>query len=407
MPTFQFKAYTSQGRIESGELDAPSMDAALSLLNARQLLPYETRETKGSAGVNRQLSWPGQRKTLPPREYATFIRELAVLLQADLPVDQCLKLLAGQQKSPAMRAFSDNVLVGVTAGSTLSAALEKFSFRTPPVVPNLVRAGEARGNLASTLTDIARYLETSVEIRAKIRSALTYPLVLAVVALATLSIIIGGLVPTLLPLFAENGAQAPLVLRLADGATRFSAANWPACLAALAFAFVSVRLLLQTPSARRILDRASLGLPMFGPLTRDANTAVLARTLGTLLRNGVPLVTALQISSDAITNGEISSSLRAATEDVKAGASLSKALRPKGILADLALRFIEVGEESSRLDQMLLHLAELTETETQRRIDRAMTLLGPAMTIVIGAVIGTLVLSVMQAVLSVNALALR
>ena len=407
MPTFQFKAYTNQGRIEAGELDAPTMDAALSILSARQLLPFETRPTVRASGLNRKITWRGRSNALSPQEYATFMRELAVLLQAELPGDQALKLLAGQQKSTAMRTFSDAVLASVTAGSTLSAALEKFATGAPPVVPNLVRAGEAHGNLASTLTDIARYLETSVEIRAKIRAALTYPLVLAVVALATLSIIIGGLVPTLLPLFADNGAEAPLVLRLADGATKFMSTYWPACLAALGLAIGALRLALRTPAARRTLDRAALRIPLIGPLTRDANTAVLSRTLGTLLRNGVPLVTALQISAGAINNGEIAGALRSATEDVKAGHSLSKALRPKGILADLALRFIEVGEESSRLDQMLLHLADLTETETQRRIDRAMTLLGPAMTIIIGAVIGTLVLSVMQAVLSVNALALR
>ncbi len=405
MPIFQFKAYNDQGRVEAGELEAPSADAVLVILNARRLLPFETREGSRRAAPRAGIGWRGQSLALP--DYATFMRELAVLLQADLPVDQCLKLLAGQQKSRAMAVFSDNVLKSVLAGTTLSAALETYSAGMPPVVASLVRAGEARGNLAATLTDVARYLETSVEIRAKVRAALTYPLVLAVVALATLSIIVGGLVPTLLPLFADSGVEAPLVLRLADGATRFLSAYWVACLVGLGLVAAAIWRAVRAPATRAMIDRANLRLPLLGPFTRDANTSVFARTLGTLLRNGVPLVAGLQISADAVTNREVSAAIRKATEDVKAGSSLSTALRDKGVLSGLSLRFIEVGEEASRLDQMLLHLAELTDNETSRRVDRAMTLLGPAMTIVIGAVIGTLVLAVMQAVLSVNALALR
>jgi general secretion pathway protein F len=404
MTRFQFKAYNGQGRIEAGVIEARSMADALALLNARNLLPFETEETKSpsTAGTSTKLG-----QALSPSDYASFMRELAVLLQAELPVDQCLRLLAGQQQNRAMQIFSDHVLKAVVAGATLSNALEAYAIGCPPVVPNLVRAGEARGNLAATLTDISRYLETGVEIRAKIRSALTYPLVLAVVALGAIGIIIGGLVPTLLPLFNENGAQAPTLLLWADSLTKFVSHNWIACASVLVSSVAGLRLAIRTKSARRFLDSAVFRVPFFGPLTRDANTAIFARTLGTLLRNGVPLIAALHISSDALTNSVFNGAVRAATQDVQEGSTLARSLRSAGGLSDMALRFIEVGEESSRLDQMLLHLADMTEKETQRRIDHGMTLLGPAMTIIIGGVIGTLVLSVMQAVMSVNALVLR
>lgn len=407
MPTYQFRAYDRLGNISSGELTALSTDEALSILRARQLFPFETREAEKAGWLHRKLRLPGYRQGLSQQDYATFMRALAVLLQADLPVDQSLKLVAGQQKSRAMRKFGDNLLASVVAGSTLSAALEKHAAGAPRVVPHLVRAGEARGNLAATLNEIARYLQASVEIRSKIRSALTYPLILAVVAIGTLAIIVGGLVPTLMPLFADNGRQPPFVLVVADVLTRFVTSYWLVCAVVIVGVFFWLRVLLRSPNARMTIDRFLLLLPFFGALARDQSTAVLARTLGTLLRNGVPLIASLQISIDAVSNQRISSFLRAAIEEVKAGTPLSKALRSRDMLPDLAMRFIEVGEESSRLDSMLLHLAELSENETQQRVDRAMTLIGPAMTIVIGAVIGTLVLSVMQAVLSVNELALR
>lgn len=407
MPKFQFKAYNAAGRIEAGEIEARSHDEALSHLNARQLLPFETSEAAPPTRLQSPIRLSRQANALSPREYATFMRELAVLLQAELPVDQCLKLLAGQQRSEPMRRFSATVLSSVVAGASLSSALEKHATGAPPVVANLIKAGEARGNLAATLTDISRYLETSLLLRAKIQSALTYPLVLAVVALATIGIIVAGLVPTLMPLFKDNGAQPPVMLKVADTLTAFLSRHWVACLAIVVAIAAGIRIAWQSPPLRQAFQRTLLRMPFFGPLIRDTNTAVLARTLGTLLRNGVPLVAALQVSANALSNAEIAQAVVSATEDVKAGSTLARALRAKGVFSDMSLRFIEVGEEASRLDQMLLHLADMTETETQRRIDHGMTILGPALTIVIGAVVGTLVLSVMQAVMSVNTLVLR
>lgn len=408
MPKFQFKAYNNAGRIEAGEIDTHSLEDALNILNARQLLPFETRDTTPlTPWWQMRIMSSHPVNALSQRDYATFMREFSVLLQAELPVDQCLKLLAGQQRKASMRGFSQALLTCVIAGSSISAALEKHATGAPPMVANLVRAGEARGNLAAALTDIARYLETSLELRKKIQSALTYPLALAFVALATIGIIVAGLVPTLMPLFKENGAQPPMMLQLADTLTTFINRNLIACLTATILAALAIRVALASSRLRRPFHRLVLRLPLFGALVRDTNTAVLARTLGTLLRNGVPLVSALQVSANALTNAELAEAVVSANEDVKAGATLASALRAKNKLSDLSLRFIEVGEESSRLDQMLLHLAEITEVETQRRIDQAMKLLGPALTIVMGAVVGSLVLSVMQAVTSVNALVLR
>ncbi len=275
------------------------------------------------------------------------------------------------------------------------------------MLASLLRAGEARGCLAPTLVDLAAFFESRIEMQGKIRSALTYPTILCITALGAIAIIIGALVPAVMPIFTDSGTPPPLVLSLANQLGQAVTQQGYLIVIGIIAVSLSIGALLRLPSVRAAIDRAALALPGIGPLIRQGSTALFARTLGTLLRNGVSLLPALEIAASVVPSPAIRAAILQAAERVKEGRRLADALAHTGRFSDFALRFVAVGEEASKLDGMLLHLADLTAKETQRSIDRAMTLVSPLLTIGIGALIGGLFVFIVQALLSFNALVLQ
>jgi general secretion pathway protein F len=406
MARFQYAAYDAVGRIERGEVESASRADALSALEARGLVPFETHDVAPRSG-RRPLIDLRRSNRLGLRVCADLTRELAVLLAADVPLDASLRLLAHKTQDRQLEVLAERLLAGVNAGQPLSAVLNDPELEAPPVLVNLLRAGEARGNLAPTLADLAAFFESRMETQGKLRSALVYPAVLCVTALGAIGIIIAVLVPALLPLFADSGASAPLVLRLGHAVGQGIGAYGYQLAAGLIAATLGLRRFLQRPAVRRRLDEGALRLPGIRTLIMRASTALFARTLGTLLRNGVSLLPALGIAAAVVPNGVIAAAVNRAAERVQEGRRLADALAETGRFSDFALRFVAIGEEASRLDRMLLHLADLSDKEAQRSIDRAMTLISPLLTIVIGGLIGSLFVSVVQALLNVNQLALQ
>jgi general secretion pathway protein F len=403
MPTFRYAAYTPSGRIERGEIDSATRADALSALSARGLVPFESAEAV-SGKPSHVAPRPSRRPGL--NIYADFTRELSVLVSADIPLDASLRLLAHQVANRRLRDLAESLLAGVTAGHPLSSALARADPNAPPLLINLLRSGEARGALAPTLTDLAGFFQTRMELAGKIRSALIYPAVLCVTALGAIAIIITMLVPALMPIFADSSSPPPLVLRLAHIGQAVEAHGLAIALGVIAVA-MSLRALVRRPAVRTSIDRIALRLPGIGGFLRQASTALFARTLGTLLHNGVSLLPALEITASVVPSRTVGRAIAEAAEQVKEGRRLAEALERTGTFSDLALRFVAIGEEASRLDRMLLHLAEISDKGTQSSIDRAMALVSPVLTIAIGALIGGIFVSVMQAVLSVNQLAFQ
>jgi general secretion pathway protein F len=274
------------------------------------------------------------------------------------------------------------------------------------MLASLLRAGEARGGLAPALIDLAAFFESRIEMQGKIRSALTYPIILCVTAVGAIAVIIGVLVPAVMPIFTDSGAPPPLVLSLAHQLGRIVTRQGHLIAGGMIAVALSASVLMRRPAARAALDRLALALPGIGALIQQGSTALFARTLGTLLRNGVSLLPALEIAASVVPSPLVRAAVIEAAERVKEGRRLADALGRTGRFSEFALRFIAVGEEASRLDSMLLHLADLSGKETQRSIDRAMTLVSPLLTIGIGAAIGGLFVSIVQALLSVNELVL-
>jgi general secretion pathway protein F len=407
MPKFRYAAFTPAGLIERGEIDCSTRADSLTILSARGLVPFETAEADGPVNTGRRTSILGRSGGSRLKIYADLTRELSTLLTADIPLDASLRLLVQQRANKRLGTLAERLLAAITAGQSLSGAIANADPEAPAVLSSLLRAGEARGGLAPTLADLAAFFENRIETQGKIRSALTYPIILCITALGAIAIIVGALVPAVMPIFADSGMPPPLVLSLANqlGQT-IAQQGYLIAIGILAIA-MSVSLLVRLAAVRTAMDRLSLALPGIGPLIRQSSTALFARTLGTLLRNGVSLLPALEIAASVVPSFTLRGAVKQAAERVKEGRRLADALAQTAWFSDFALRFVAVGEEASKLDGMLLHLADLSAKETQRTIDRAMTLLSPLLTIGIGALIGGLFVFIVQALLSFNALVLQ
>jgi len=405
--SYRYIAYTQAGMLAEGRVDATSLDDAIAALWARGLTPFETVED-GERALDRW--W--RRELLSSRkqsrqDIASFTRELATFLQAGIAIDDALHIVADQSGMGRMRSVVFNLLDSVLDGAHLSDAMARHPQTFPIDYVNMARAGEASGEMAKVFGELADLLERRQELAGRVTSALIYPCVLIVMALMAVAIVMGVLVPGLAPIFAQSGKPMPaivaFIIRLEEA--------WPSILmagAAVAAGGLPIGIaMLRSSNLRHSADRLLISLPLAGTLSAEQNLARFARTLGSLLRAGVPILAALTAAGSVVRNRHIASGLQASLEVVRDGQSLSRALPGCPGVLPVALRMIKVGEETGKLDQMLLRIASTLEQQSQRRIERLMTLLTPALTIAIASFVGALIFTVMNAILSVNELAVR
>ena len=402
MPRFRYSAYDGSGRLRNGEAEAVSLRALLEQLHTQGLHAFETAEVAGSGDVpwwQREVFSP---RALPRSGLRLITRELATLLGAELPLDEALRVIVLQSPGGRMRAVLDRVLKRVLDGDSLSKALSAQEDAFPPYYVSMVAAGEASGSTSTVMEELAQHLDRTAEVRARISSALVYPLILMGMALVAIGLILLVLVPALTPVFEDAGATPPLAFRAFAAARNFVIGQWPIAAGAAAALGALVLFLSREPSVRSAWDRFVLRLPLAGPLVAGSETARFARVLATLVRSGVPLLQALAIAEGQTRNTALRTAIADVASQVKEGASLSEPMAASGLFPPLALRLIGVGERTGQLERMLLHVAGLYETSIQRQIDRLMSLITPALTIGIGLGVGGLILSVMNAILSVN-----
>lgn len=408
MPRYRYKAYNGSGSITSGELKVESRQAALNVLARKSEVAIELEEQTVAATIP---WWQREIRTSPAlgkRALSDFMRELSGLIGANLPVDEALRIISVQPAvKPSLRELVSGILERVTSGESLSAAMAAREGTFPPFVIRLIGAGEMSGSLDSVLADLSRYLDQTSERSAKITAQLLYPAVLIVAAIGALGVITTVLVPAVKPLFEDAGTAPPAII---------AALSWVAdalfdygLLIAMATAAAALGLVIlwRSPSGRIAVDQAILNSPFFGELIRQTETARLSRTLSALIRNGVPLTEALRIAAGVVSNRLLGSTVEDILRGVEQGRSLSSELQRSGAFPDLLPRLARVGEETGQLEPMLTKVAEAYERTVENRLERFMTLLTPMLTIVIGGFVGFLVISVMNAILSANALVLQ
>lgn len=404
MPTFKYRAYSGAGDLSEGEIEARSSNEAEEALFRRGLTPFDTREvrTTGATGL-----LPFGRGRLTATQVASFTREFATLEQADIPLDQSLRILASQSATPALRDLAKDILAHIVDGRSLSDALscrpEVFSAE----YINLLREGEMVGRVGPAFSDLADMLEKRLELRAKVQSSLIYPSLLITLALISTAVVLGTLVPSIAPILADNGKEMPPGLQFIIDAE--ANAGWIGFVLAALFivALLAYRMAQSRSTWRIAVARFALRLPVIGGLLAQFATARFARTLGSMLKAGVPLLQGLESARAGVENAFLNHELSGVIDAVRGGASLSGALAAVPYVPLVAKQMIAIGEETAQLGEMLLRVATMFERQTQRSIDRTMGLLTPTLTIIIAAVVGGLIMTVMDAVLSINDLAAK
>lgn len=403
MRQFRYSAFSAEGDVVKGVVEAASQADALRLMREKGVFPFEAAEVAAAQAGRRSFF----ARTLGLQARAGLVRELATLIRADVNIDQALRILAEGAGSTQLRALLAQLTEQVTAGQSLSSALTAAAsgFRRDEIA--MIKAGEQTGSLAAVLAQLAGFLERRVELRHKLVSALVYPMLLLAMAFVSIFIIVTVLIPNIMPLFEGTGMEMPLVISVLLGAIAFIEAFWPLLLVGLAGLVVLAVHLSRQEAARLSLDRLLLGLPFVGAHIRKIALGAICRTVATLLQSGVHLQQAMAAAVEVVGNRLAKQELAAAREEVIHGKKLSQAMRTSSIFDPAAARLLGLGEETNRLTEMLLHVAEKSEADVARSTERWMAMLTPILTLVLGLMIGGLIMSVMQAILSVNEIAVK
>jgi general secretion pathway protein F len=405
---YGYRAYDSGGRLVEGEIVAESRETALELLHKRGEFPLELSDAAAPA----RLAWWNREIVLFRRVsfsgLALFTRELALLTAADLPLDETLRIVALQPSlSAAMRRATEAVLARVLEGQSLSQAMAAEEKVFPEFYWRLVRGGEASGSLAQVLGDLAGFLERSAEMRSKVMSALLYPAILLTVAALAVAGIMAILLPAIVPLLQDAGAPLPVIVRVLEGIRVGVVESWPVIAGGAALAAIAVTALASAGILGQAVSRLALRLPLAGGIVMRREVSRFSRTLATLLRSGVPMLEAIRVAGGVLSNAVYRDAIAEVAEEVRQGAPLTRPLSASGRFPEVALRLIAVGEKTGQLDAMLFRVAEIFEAALQRRLDRITTLLTPVLTLTIGLMVGGLIVSVMNALLGINELAIR
>lgn len=405
MTLYRYEAAAASGELVTGEMEALSKDAVVERLHSLGYVPI--RADMARSRLFAQLFARGGTGGTRKSGNLVFItQQLGTLLQAGLSLDRALDIAQGVTESKTDRECLKSVLDKVRGGSSLADAMAAQNGLFPPYYIGMVRAGEASGSLDVTLRHLAELLERSAAAREQVKSALVYPSIVLLTGLGSISILFGFVIPRFRPIFEEAGANLPLVTQIVLALSDAFQNYWWVAVLAIVLAIFFWRQQMRRPEVKRWWDVRLLRMPLVGDLITKIEISRFSRTLGTLLRNGVTPLTALAITQETVTNSALRQGLSSVVESVKEGKGFSDPLARTQLVPALAVHLTRVGEETARLDEMLLKVGEIYEQETRRSVERLLALLVPAVTVGLGVVVALVIGSILTAVLSVYDLAI-
>ena len=406
MTAFRYRAIEGSGTSVGGVIEAEDRKTALRLLGDRGLFPssLEVAPAAGGATSNGKATQgdlsnlrvqPGAfAKRVSRKEITAFTREMSALLGAAIPIPQALDGLA-EEENPALRDVIAKVAETVRKGSSLSAALQEHPALFPNLYVSMIRVGEEAGVLPKVMADLADLLEHEDEVRSEVKSAVAYPLFVLGFGVVTVTVLLTWVMPRLFGMLEEMLHVLPwptLVLLKLSG---FMHRYWLGVILGISGAVSGLWYYIRTPEGAEFWDRLKLGVPVMGSVFRAAALSRFARTLGTLAKSGVSLLPALKIVENTIGNRVLAQQVARVAEETRGGDSLAGPLRKLNIFPRTVVQMIDVGEESGKLDEMLLKVAEIEERHMRARTKALISLLAPAMILVVGALVGFIVIALL------------
>jgi type IV pilus assembly protein PilC len=391
--TFEYKVRDKSGAIKTGKLDAESQAAVATKLKSMGYAPVSI--TEANSGMSKEISIPGfnRKKKIKLKDLAVFARQFATMINSGLSLLRALNILTEQTENKELARVLGEVRNDIETGNSLSSAMAKHPDAFPPLMVNMSRAGEVGGFLDSVMLQIADNYEAEVRLRGKVKAAMTYPVVVFVLAILMAVVMLIFIVPTFAGLFDSLGGTLPMPTRVLVAMSEGLRLGGPALLILIVVGFQVWRKIKRKEAVRNVVDPLKLKIPVFGNLFQKIALARFARNLGTMMKSGVPILQSLEIVSTTTGSIVIERATRAVQESVRSGESLSGPLMDHPVFPPMVVQMMAVGEDTGALDTMLMKIAEFYDQEVEATTESLTALIEPLMIAFLGAMVGSMIVA--------------
>ena len=407
MPSFSYKAKTAAGLVMEGTIDADEQRAAVEKLRGQKMVVLEIVEKTVNPvdKLKALVGWKKKAKDIPSRDLSLFSRQLSTLVGAGVPIVQSLGILESQAENPDFKEVLAAVKTDIEAGLSISDALKKHPNAFPDLYCSMVKAGELGGILDTILERLTAYLESSEALKAKVKGAMMYPaIVLSICSIVTVFLMI-FVIPTFKNIFASFGRDLPLPTQILIDISDAMKRRWYVIVAAPFVGWKAFEKFYATPAGHKWVDAQSLKAPVFGPILKKVAVARFTRTLGTLIKSGVPIMQALETVAQTAGNVVIAEAVNNTRESIREGGHLSDPLKKSGIFPNMVTSMISVGEETGALDIMLSKIADFYDQEVDTAVKGLTSLIEPIVIVVMGVIIGTIVVAMFMPMFEIGGMA--
>lgn len=389
MPLFEYSAMDASGRTTKSVVEAENESAVLMRLRAQSMHVLEIKVAKATAKKSVMVG------KMKPKALVIFSRQFATMIDAGIPILRCLEILVGQAKDPILKLAVENVLADVKSGATLNEAMAKHPQVFSKLYVNMVRAAELGGILDTILDRLSGFLEYEAEIRGKIKSAMTYPVLVLAFSGIMLMVLFSFVLPKFKEIFSDMGAEMPPMTKMLFSMGDFMQAYWWIILLTLGGVIVGLKYWGKTPKGRWQLDSLKLRVPIVGQLSLKISIARFSRTFGTLISSGVPMMRALEIVGETLDNAVLVHAVDNTRIAIREGNKLSAPLASSGLFPSMVTQMIDIGEESGRLSEMLVKIGDFYDQEVTDTVKGLTSMIEPMLIIFLGVIVGFIAISVM------------
>ena len=387
MPAFVWKGKTRDGKVVSGERVADNKEAVMVLLRRDQIIVASVKE-KG-----KEFALPKFGGGVPSKDLAIFTRQFSVMIDAGLPLVQCLEILGSQQENKTFAKVLQQTRMDVEGGASLADAMRKQPKAFDDLFTNMIAAGEAGGILDTILKRLATYIEKNVKLKAQVKGAMVYPVSVITIAGVVIGVILWKVIPTFAAMFAGLNAELPLPTRFVISLSNWLVRLLPFLVVGSVLLVVAFKRYYATHSGRRVVDGVVLKAPIFGTLMRKIAVARFCRTLSTLISSGVPILDGLEITARTAGNAIVEDAIISVRKGVEGGLTVAQPLKESGVFPPMVVQMIGVGEQTGALDAMLSKIADFYEEEVDQAVANLLTLMEPVMILFLGVSVGGIIIA--------------
>ncbi len=396
MPGFSYVAVDKRGKEKRGSLEAETRERALEQLKAEGLIPVSVRE---QGALNKEIDFSIGKK-VKPRDLSVFCRQFVSITQAGVPMKEALQMLSEQTENKWLKRAISEVLLNVEKGNTLADSMRSQPDIFPPMLVNMVEAGEQSGSLEMAFSRMAVHFEKEAKLKATIKKATIYPIILVIAAIGVIAVMLLFVIPIFIDMFADLDIEMPAITMFVMNSSKWMTSHWYVVLAMIVGVVVAYKLIYRTTQGRLTIDRIKMKMPLFGKLTVKTACSQFARTMSTLLMSGISTIDALETTSKIVNNIHYTNAMLKAREEVMKGIPLSEPLEASGIFPPMVYHMTGIGEETGNVEEMLEKMADYYDEEVEMTTQSVLAAMEPIIILFMALIIGTLVIAVIKPIAS-------